>query len=116
MTTTNDAVGTPRGVGNFARGASYAPFPTALDFEAQFDRLANAGSDVVQRFCLRVASGQLRNRGNIVAFLLALNDDVELALQWSILNSILDGLVDGKPIPVPACNTGDTVPIVLGTD
>jgi hypothetical protein len=58
----------------------------AFNFEAQFDRFANALGDFVQRSRLCVASGELRDRGNVVAFLITFNDDVELALQWSVLS------------------------------
>ncbi len=50
-----------------------------LDFEAQLDRLADAFDDLVQRTRLCMASRDLWNGGNVVTFLVALNDGIVLA-------------------------------------
>jgi hypothetical protein len=50
-------------------------------FKAPFDRLANPLSDLVERSRPGVASRELRYGGDIVTFLIALNDDIELAWQ-----------------------------------
>jgi hypothetical protein len=51
----------------------------ALDIQRQLYGFANALRDLVKRPRLRVASGDLWNGGNVEAFLVALNDDIELA-------------------------------------
>lgn len=57
-------------------------FRHAFDFKAKFDRLTNSLRELVQGSCLRVASCKLGNRCYVVAFLVALYDDIELAWQW----------------------------------
>ena len=54
-------------------------FRRALDFQTQFYGFANAFRDLVERPRLRMACGDLWNGRNVVAFLIALNYDIELA-------------------------------------
>ena len=60
-------------------------FRRARHFETQFDSFANALRDLVQRPRLRMASGDLWDRGDIIAFLITFNNDIELALQRGVL-------------------------------
>ena len=50
-------------------------------FETQFNGLANALRDLIQRSSLRVASGDLWDRSDVVAFFVPFNNDSELARQ-----------------------------------
>ena len=50
-------------------------------FETQFDRLANSLRDLVEGSGLRVTSRKLRDRRDVEPFLIALNQDIELAWQ-----------------------------------
>jgi len=54
-------------------------FRRAFDIQTQPDGLANAPGDLVERSRSRVAGRDLWNGGKIEAFLVALNDDIELA-------------------------------------
>jgi len=56
-------------------------FRPALHLQAQLYRFANPLRDLVQRPSLRVACRDLRNGGDVVAFLIAFNNDIELAWQ-----------------------------------
>ena len=47
-------------------------------FEAQFNRFADALYNLIQRRRLSVTRGKLRYRRNIIAFLVSLNDDIEV--------------------------------------
>ena len=51
------------------------------NFEAQLDSLSNAAGEFIQRSGLGMTAGELRDRSNIVAFLIPFNDDVELPQQ-----------------------------------
>jgi hypothetical protein len=53
----------------------------ALLFEAQLNRFPNPQRDFIQGPRLRMASGELWDRSDVVPLLIAFNDDVELALQ-----------------------------------
>jgi hypothetical protein len=56
-----------------------------LNFKAQLDGFTNARGNLVQRTALGVASGELRDGGNVKALFITFNDDIELALHvmWS---------------------------------
>jgi len=51
----------------------------ALDIQTQLYGFANTLRDLVERSRLSVACGDLWNRGDVEALLVALNDDIELA-------------------------------------
>ena len=53
----------------------------ALDFKAEFDGFSNPLGYFVEGPPLRVASRDPRNRGDVAAFGIALDDNVELAWQ-----------------------------------
>jgi hypothetical protein len=61
-------------------------FGCTLHFEAQFNCFANAFGDLIQRPRLGMTAGKLRDRGDIICFLVALNNNIELALQQSVLD------------------------------
>jgi hypothetical protein len=76
-------------------------FPCALDFQTQFNGFANALGDFVEGPPLRMASWNLRNRGYVIAFGIALNNDIELAWHRGVSSpSIADGFA---LCPVTAC-------------
>jgi hypothetical protein len=54
-------------------------FRRALDIQTQLDGFTNALRNLVERPRLRVAGGDLWNGGDVETFLVALNDDIELA-------------------------------------
>jgi len=51
----------------------------AFDIQTQLYGFADAFGELVKRPRLRVACGDLRNGGHVETFLVALNDDIELA-------------------------------------
>jgi len=55
-----------------------------FDFQAQSDGFAAAFGNLVERAHLCVAAGDLRNRVYVIAFGIALNDDIEL--RWQRMN------------------------------
>ena len=57
-------------------------FRPTLHFQAQLYRFANALRDLVQRPSLSVACRDLWNGGDVIAFLIAFNNDIELAWHW----------------------------------
>jgi hypothetical protein len=60
-------------------------FGPARYFKTQFNSLANALRDLIQRSSLRMASGELWDRSDVVAFFIPFNDNIELAQQWRFL-------------------------------
>ena len=59
----------------------------AFDLQAQLNGLSNPFHEFVERPSLRVATGQLRNAGNIITILIPLDDNVELAFfEFSHIN------------------------------
>ena len=65
-------------------------FRRALGLQAQLYGFANALGDLVQRTGLCMACRDLRNRGDVIAFPVALNDDIELAWHGESSHSIVD--------------------------
>jgi hypothetical protein len=61
-------------------------FRRTRHFETQFYSLANPLRDLVQRSRLRVASRELWDRSDVVAFFIPFNDNIELARQWRVLD------------------------------
>jgi hypothetical protein len=55
------------------------PLRRALDFQAKLYSYANALHNLVKGPCLRMAGWDLRNGSYVIAFRIALNDDIELA-------------------------------------
>jgi hypothetical protein len=62
-----------------------APLGCTFHFEAQLDRFTNALRYLVERSSLGVASRELRDGRDITPFLIALNYDIELVWQTTVL-------------------------------
>lgn len=66
-------------------------------FKAEFNRFTNAFGDLIQRSRLRVAPGKLRDRGNVIAFVIPFDYYIELVLQLSVLVFIVGRVKDEWP-------------------
>src|ERR1035438_587714 len=51
----------------------------SLDLQAQLDRFSNPNDELIKRARLSMATGQLRNAGDIVTLRVTFHDDAELA-------------------------------------
>ena len=75
-----------RQAGSAARAPTVTPYSRlfealhgrTIDFDGNRDRLADSVRDLVERSRLRVAARNLRNRSDVVTFLVAFDDHVEL--------------------------------------
>lgn len=59
----------------------------ALDFQAEIDCLSDAFHQSVERFGLRMTSAEFRNRRDVIARLVSLDDDAEFSLHGTLLRT-----------------------------
>ncbi len=60
-------------------------FGDAVDPEAELDCFADPQIDFVEGLCLRMATGQGGDRGDVIAFVVPFDNDVEITSKWNHL-------------------------------